>query len=618
MPLRAWRVQNFKSIREAELTFAPLTLLVGPNSSGKTSLLQSILLVAQAAQGGNQGSTFPLNGPLTSVGSFEEVRFAHSKSGAVGIGAIVQLPIEAPRAAVASEGFQSRLAGIGDAGLDIGITAKWWTTLDGPAVNEPGSADVASVELEVKQADPTLSTGRAHLRLSAARRGQGQIEEDVERLRLGSLALPMRERFALGFSGQLSADELGDVPIRGLALQATLPHNVLTTWRLGDAAASVWSENRIIRPFWSASRGLGASARDLAPFRATPAMGEADIQKWADEAAREITEWDRLRQDEPTSLPAFLSRRRRTIPPEERLALRNQIDGLVAEIRGKVDMQNEVFLPPEGPVSGWLGDVMSDVHSFLSERVIYLGPLRQEPQSAGEMIYGGAAGFIGTKGEHLATVLHAARSSEVVSFDERGAPEPTSLSEAVNKWTARLQIVDNVQTRDLGRLGIQISVRRGGVGPVDLTGVGVGVSQLLPVIVTCLLAEPGALILLEQPELHLHPALQQRLADFLLGCARSGRQLIVETHSEYLVSRLRRRVAEDNTGELVEALAVFFVEQANDESTFRRVAVNEFGGVEDWPVGFFDQAATESRKILEAGLEKRNRRLGQAGARVSS
>ncbi len=178
----------------------------------------------------------------------------------------------------------------------------------------------------------------------------------------------------------------------------------------------------------------------------------------------------------------------------------------------------------------------------------------------------------------------------------------------MDRWAQRLEIADEVQTTDLARLGIQISVRRGGVGPVDITSVGVGVSQLLPVIVMCLTAEPGTVILLEQPELHLHPALQQRLADFLLACARSGRQLIVETHSEYLVSRLRRRIAEDETDELVRNVALYFVEQVDDASRFRHVPVNEYGGLEEWPTGFFDQAAKDSHALLEAGLSKRAQR----------
>ena len=617
IPLGGWKVQNFKSIKEAELSFSPLTLLVGANSCGKTSLIQSILLFAQAAQGGQQGSAFPFNGPLASVGGFEEVRFAHSKGGSIGLGGSVRLLPEVPRP-VASRAMLERTVAQASADISRAPTVKWWTTFDGPAVNEPGSVEVASVEVDAEGGEEILEPGRARWTLFASRRGQGPIEADAERLRLGSLAIPTREDFSLGFTGQLSAGEQGETPIRGLMLRGGLPHNVVTTWRLADAAARVWVESRVIRPFWSASRGVGIEARTLRALRESQEADEATIDRWAAVAAQEISEWNRLRDTEPVTLPSFLAQARHPLRPQERFALRDRPLELVEAIRGKLDMAEEVFAPPERPLPGWLNDVMSEVNRFFSRRVVYLGPLRQDPQVVYKTAPVGAAGFIGTKGEYLATLLHASRAREVLSFTPDGRPEPMSLVDAVNKWATRLEIADSIQTRDLGRLGIQVSVQRGGIPAVDLTSVGVGVSQLLPVVVMCLLTEPGSLVLLEQPELHLHPALQQKLADFLLGCARSGRQLIVETHSEYVASRLRRRIAEDESGDLLEAVALYFVEQKNDASEFRRVAVNQYGGVEEWPAGFFDQAATESRKILEAGLGKRSRIRGEASADVSS
>jgi hypothetical protein len=496
-------------------------------------------------------------------------------------------------------------------------SVNWWISLDGPAVNEPGSADIAAVELDAHDADQE-ATAAGHMRLSSSRRGQGQIEEDVERLRVGSLALPIRDEFSLGFMGELSAGETGPLPIRGLQLRAGLPFNVVTTWRLGDAAANVWAETRIFRPFWASSRGVGVERLWTAATRFEPGPRDEILERWISMAVEEIHDWNRLREREPVTLTAFLARSRRELPQEERVALRDRVEELIDGIRQGLDMHEEVFLPPERQLAGRLSDVMSEVHSFFQERVVYLGPLRQDPQVVYRTAPMGAAGFIGTKGEYLATLLHASRARKVLSFREDGSPEPMTLADAVNKWAARLEVADAIQTRDLGRLGIQVSVRRGGIPAVDLTSVGVGVSQLLPVIVTCLLSRPSSLILLEQPELHLHPAVQQKLGDFLLACARSGRQLIVETHSEYLVSRLRRWIAEDESGELLNAVAVYFVEQREDASQFRRVAVNELGGVDNWPAGFFDQAASESRKILEAGLSKRSRRVEQAGADVPS
>jgi predicted ATPase len=112
--------------------------------------------------------------------------------------------------------------------------------------------------------------------------------------------------------------------------------------------------------------------------------------------------------------------------------------------------------------------------------------------------------------------------------------------------------------------------------------------------------------MLEQPELHLHPALQQRLGDFLLACANSGRQLIVETHSEYIVSRLRRRIAAAPEDSLVSTVEILFAEKDEQGDThFRPVRANEYGGIEEWPKGFFDQTASEAQEILRAAVKKR-------------
>jgi predicted ATPase len=139
-----------------------------------------------------------------------------------------------------------------------------------------------------------------------------------------------------------------------------------------------------------------------------------------------------------------------------------------------------------------------------------------------------------------------------------------------------------------------------------LTAVGVGVSQVLPVLTLCLLSDPGSLIILEQPELHLHPATQQLLADFFLACARSGRQLLVETHSDHLVSRIRRRIAEDRSGVVKELATIVFAEQHPAEGTsYRPIEVSDYGSVEDWPEGFFDQAATEAQAILKEAVARR-------------
>jgi predicted ATPase len=128
---------------------------------------------------------------------------------------------------------------------------------------------------------------------------------------------------------------------------------------------------------------------------------------------------------------------------------------------------------------------------------------------------------------------------------------------------------------------------------VSPRGVGYGIGQLLPVIVQSLLTRDG-LILIEQPEVHLHPRLQAEVADLLVDTVTSGRaQLLVETHSEHLVLRLLRRVRE---GVLDPAdLAILYVDLDDGGSAFvRRLGVDADGDLEDgWPGGFFDERLDE-------------------------
>src|SRR4051812_17812229 len=93
-PLVSWSVRGFKSLVDAHVEFRSLTVIAGSNSSGKSSLIQSILLAAQAAQLGSQGALFPLNGPLVSLGGFEDVASAvgAKKARAISFGGLFDLP----------------------------------------------------------------------------------------------------------------------------------------------------------------------------------------------------------------------------------------------------------------------------------------------------------------------------------------------------------------------------------------------------------------------------------------------------------------------------------------------------------------------------------------------
>jgi predicted ATPase len=121
----------------------------------------------------------------------------------------------------------------------------------------------------------------------------------------------------------------------------------------------------------------------------------------------------------------------------------------------------------------------------------------------------------------------------------------------------------------------------------------------------CLLAEPDTTLIIEQPELHLHPKEQTLLGDFFLSMALLGKQCIIETHSEYIINRLRFRAASAKSETISSLMKVYFVEKNEGNSEFRPVEVNKYGAITDWPEGFFDQSQREAEEILRAALDKK-------------
>jgi predicted ATPase len=134
--------------------------------------------------------------------------------------------------------------------------------------------------------------------------------------------------------------------------------------------------------------------------------------------------------------------------------------------------------------------------------------------------------------------------------------------------------------------------------------VGTGVSQVLPILVLGLLSQFDDTIVIEHPELHLHPRVQSRLADFFLFLALTGRQVLVETHSEYIINRLRHRMVAPGGDEIRDSISLLFSGTKAGVTEFEQVTVTEYGAIERWPPGFFDEGALEAEQILRAALER--------------
>ena len=133
---------------------------------------------------------------------------------------------------------------------------------------------------------------------------------------------------------------------------------------------------------------------------------------------------------------------------------------------------------------------------------------------------------------------------------------------------------------------------------------GFGVSQILPVLVLLAHVDEGSTVLLEQPEIHLHPAVQAGLADIIVEAATvRGVQVIVESHSEHLLKRLQRRVSEQKLSP--EDVSLYFCQNDGGGSEITPLELNMFGEIANWPAEFFGNPFGETAAIVEAGLRRR-------------
>lgn len=254
-------------------------------------------------------------------------------------------------------------------------------------------------------------------------------------------------------------------------------------------------------------------------------------------------------------------------------------------------------------------DLIYALHREL-ENLRFLGPLREVPRRA-YLHSGTTFPEIGQRGEYAAQVLWLERNTKIDYIRELGEkPKTMTLLEAVAEVFRGMGIIEPIDVSSSKRIvyqilfGIQSSSTKKSVTIAD---VGFGISQLLPIIVMGLTAPRDALLLYEQPEIHLHPKLQANLADFLLRLSAQGKRIVVETHSEHFVNRIRRRIVEDDSDNIRKNVNILFVHQPGyrKAATIEPLRVDRYGIIENWPEDFFPEAADEAALILRKGVEKR-------------
>jgi predicted ATPase len=587
-PLSELRMRNFKSVAEASIRFSHLTLLVGANSSGKSNLIRGLLALSQTISSQARSSGFLLNGDRVNLGSFEDVQRQGGTNSTVSIGVTAVLDVRSFYPTPEDYEVLDQLEG-------RNLLVRYDIAFSGTDEEDPILSPAQEVCLSVVPSEGEPSSV-VRLRRTTARRKALTAREVLSAELFGLRVASVDSQFIGTISFDSKASKLSAVELRGL-----LPWHVIRTLPTKEVLPEAW-----VKVISQGERYSYFEEQRRSPRTTLTALIEHardTLAGWQSASVEEKSEgFTRFTMER-----YFAS----TVRGRRVIALIDQNGQQIIEgMAESLDLRGNIPVVVTGRTGSEIRIACSALNELFSVRIWHLAGLREAPLPLYPASTVVQRGEIGDKGQFVAAALYTLRD-RIVDCPRVGSgdSERINLRQAVEYWVEQLELLSGLEPHHLGSLGLDIAVSQPGLtAPLNITSVGLGVSQLLPVVVRCLLAEPGDVVLLEQPELHLHPASQQNLADFLLACARSGRQLIVETHSEHLINRLRLRAAQDESEDsrVAKTVGVICAERDRESgtSTYRRAELNEFGGFDQWPAGFFDPGIEEAQRILEVGVAK--------------
>ena len=212
---------------------------------------------------------------------------------------------------------------------------------------------------------------------------------------------------------------------------------------------------------------------------------------------------------------------------------------------------------------------------------------------------------LGPRGEHVANFLRV-HGDEVVKCEAAVHPDGASprLLDQTNAWLNSLSPGTSLDVADVeGTDFVRLRFRRAGpevkTDPQRATNVGFGLTYALPVVVACLMAAEGDLLLMENPEAHLHPRGQALLGRLCALAASCGAQVSVESHSDHDRNAIRLAIKHGELQSDRTIMHFFDRESGVLQPGLSTVEVNREGMIEEWPKGFFDQWDQAIEQLLD-------------------
>jgi len=596
-------IENFKAFGKMQrMPVKPITLLYGPNSAGKSSLLQAILMFKQTLEEGRnkQGALIP-KGQLIDAGTYHEFINGHDEEKEFGFSITMNACEQAEDDWCESWNTRSTIA------LDMRF-----------ALDEQRNIRVKAIDVSDRVGGEVITAYRLLVDIpemqSVITMWESILKEFVEN--------NDPERIKNSYYKQVK-EELGKLKNSNMLCrtQLNLGHAcVKANWDIQiNSNRELQSEGEELWDMGLAEEVAGLEDR-LAKAKAKEAKAEEKTFE-NNQAKEEVKKYERyivfvkslleeiqnLSERDYGMIMMMMKLFSHCKTIDRLIALSNCFPQKLVTGR-EYDFIHEVFQ------AGALQEA-EEAHCYLlpytavllASRCFqhelaatnYIGPLRAMPERM--YAYSGTApATVGSKGENTADILIA---------------RPDIL-EKVNAWLKRLEAGYQIDVRPVVRDYYEVVLINAETGAEScIKDVGFGISQILPILVDGLVSDrhewdgkyyyrfEWRCKFIEQPEIHIHPRLQTDLADFFIEGVKTRQcQYIIETHSEHILLRLLRRIRETTNGELLEGqpplkpedVAVIYAKPTAQGTELTELRISEDGDfIDPWPAGFFTEREKE-------------------------
>lgn len=650
--LRNIYINNFKSLGMDEyVNLNSCSFLCGANSSGKSSLIQAVLMLAQTFSSRVNEDSFLLNGELVRLGAYKDIKTHYTKNDEITIGFTFDVD--------GNYFFRDGNIELITCELTLGKRERAFAKVDEEYHPLLVSAKFTVVKKTESNSDKRIDY--VHFKLPDNYREMKELEYEIiefdtsENAELSQI-FPNYKILGLLKTGELIPSYLNvnydltkKISLQLIGMLAKGKHytsdfnSEYMMHEIDNDSITIPSAFSLeVHELITKERQQLITELEIPQFAVDIIKNQEEIRKKivsSKSINKKLNAYEIIEEFKDSFINVNFSLQEKDLPTHfliepvtitEWVSWVNSLDdkknkNLVSLLEKHKELLQDVwYLNVENSIEEdhFSSDLLYDINSAMSysfsRGIKYLGPLRNEPQA----VYSSSpydANTVGLKGEFSASLLHRIRTNTIEYPSPRIINDKLdyevvvdNVNNACKKWLSFLGVVEEVRTTDMGKLGYELYVKTSASDKwQDLTHVGVGVSQVLPIILMFLHSDQNDILIFEQPELHLHPKVQSKLCDLFLIMSDFGRQCIIETHSEYMINRLRLRVVQDRFDKRISKSSLYFISKGKGFSVFEKVEINKFGAIPKWPEEFFDQTDKEIEKILMEASNKKNKIMNE-------